>query len=457
MLVYFRAENFRSIKEPIELDLRAAPRLRRLKGHVRTPIEKDKSLKVLKSAVLYGANASGKSNVLKAIRAAQLMVTGHVHPNSPVSFEPFILTEDIEEESSFYFEYVYANYFYGFGIRFNNERILEESLTELNELSDLGTCVYSRKYIGSEEYQIESTFTENTSAISTEEKREFAFLIKYTPKNRLFLSECEERGGFKKLKDIGLYANITYNFLRYSLFVIFPETKFEGLLQKTPHTDKGVTNFTELLKLFDTGVEAFARVEVDATIFPADVIAAAQKQMRDSLQHFTSFIYDKNEYCVEIDENHKRFYYRINAIHKLPSGENIELALNQESDGTLRLLDLLPTITQEDFGGQPFTFLIDEFDRSLHPNLAKAFLNLFLNSEHSDNDNQLIATTHEAELLDNDLLRRDEIWFVQKEWDSASRLYCLNDYSTRFDKDIHKAYLSGKFGAVPILMDEFKK
>lgn len=452
MLVYFRAENFRSIKEPIELDLRAAPRLRRLKGHVRTPA-KDKSLKVLKSAVLYGANASGKSNILKAIHFAQQMITGHLVPNTPISSEPFSLTVNVKEESSFYFEFALFDMCWCYGIRFNNERILEENLTVLSEARDF--CVFSREYSDSEEYKINLEYVDLVA--SKEERTEFEFLIKYTPKNRLFISECAERGGFEKLVKTGSYLYTAHSFFKSSLVVIFPETSFEGRFQDAPLITEKSKHFTELLSSFDTGVETFSRVKVDAAIFPSTVFDTVRQKIGDNMQSFASFNYQNQEYIVGPDDNGKLSFYKIYAVHKLPSGETIDLELNKESDGTLRLLDLLPTITQQAVADMSFTFLIDEFDRSLHPNLAKAFLNLFLNSELSDNDNQLIATTHEAELLDNDLLRRDEIWFVQKEWDSASRLYCLNDYSTRFDKDIHKAYLSGKFGAVPILMDEFKK
>jgi AAA15 family ATPase/GTPase len=453
MLVYFRAENFRSIKEPIELDLRAAPRLRRLKGHVRTPSKDDKSLKVLKSAVLYGANASGKSNVLKAIHFAQEMVTGHVIPNTPIVSEPFSLTDNVESDSSFYFEFVAEDQLWGFGIRFNAERIKEESLTIYLNSGD--TSVYSRKHVESEEYQLVSSLTDGY--LSDSEKTEFEFLIKYTPKNRLFISECEERGGFKKLEKLGGVIGTAFQFISHSLIFIFPETKFRGLYLKDKPNKKVMIQLTQLLSNFDTGVEGITQIAIEESFFPEHVMKPILENAHTRSETSISFYYENKQYYASIDREKKWSFFRINTLHNLPSGKKTQLELNQESDGTLRLLDLLPTASEGAISDLPFTFLIDEFDRSLHPNLAKAFLNLFLNSEHSDNDNQLIASTHEAELLDNDLLRRDEIWFVQKEWDSASRLYCLNDYSTRFDKDIHKAYLSGKFGAVPILMDEFKK
>ncbi|NQZ11968.1 MAG: AAA family ATPase [Algicola sp.] len=451
MLVYFRAENFRSIKEPIELDLRAAPRLRRLKGHVRTPAN-DKSLKLLKSAVLYGANASGKSNILKAIRFAQQMVTGHVIPNAPIASEPFALTENVTEESSFYFEFVLVETVFGFGIRCNEERILEENLIAYTETEDL--CLYSRTHIDKENYQIETSFFDKES---TAEKIELEFLIKYTPKNRLFILECEERGGFDKLPTIGTNIQNVYIFFQHYLIIIFPETKSGDFYHSLYNKKETTTQLSNLLNSLDTGVAGFTHIQISSSLFGASVISQAHEKLLNNKELLISFHHENKQYYATLDSDKKISFFRIKTVHKLPSGTNAQLELTQESDGTLRLLDLLPIISEEAIDKQATTFLIDEFDRSLHPNLAKAFLNLFLNSEHSDNDNQLIVSTHEAELLDNDLLRRDEIWFVQKEWDSASRLYCLNDYSTRFDKDIHKAYLSGKFGAVPILMDEFKK
>ena len=108
MLIYFSVDNFRSINEPIELNLKAAPRLRRLKSHVRTPIDKDEKLKVLKSGVIYGANASGKSNIIKAIDYAKRLITGETE----LSFCPrlrnsyFALNGDVNNERSFNFEFL---------------------------------------------------------------------------------------------------------------------------------------------------------------------------------------------------------------------------------------------------------------------------------------------------------------------------------------------------------------
>ena len=456
MLVYFSAENFKSIKEPIELDMRAAPRLRRLKSHVRTPA-KDKKLKVLKSAVMYGANASGKSNIIKAINFARKMIVEHQAPDKPIDFEHFRLTAEPSEVSSFYFEFVVADDHMGFGVEFNGERILKESLLLLREQEEL--CLYNREYVSEEHYYIDGlliveNLNDNEQVLT--DKKELALLAKYTAKNRLFVCECEERNVFAKLKLLTSAICNAYNYFKCCLVIVFPGTKFAGIFDVI-NNKHGVIEqgLDKILCQFDTGLSGLKSEVIDIASFPQELI----KELNTNLELGKS---------MQLQHNGKEYYalraiegeltmYSLQSVHKLLSGIEIQFDLENESDGTLRLLDILPLVLARASEIANRTFIIDEFDRSLHPNLAKSFVDLFLNSEHSQDNNQLIVSTHEAELLDNDLLRRDEIWFVQKEWDFSTKLYSLNDYSTRFDKDIHRAYLDGKFGAVPMLMENFRK
>ena len=120
------------------------------------------------------------------------------------------------------------------------------------------------------------------------------------------------------------------------------------------------------------------------------------------------------------------------------------MELTEESDGTRRLLNLIPALHN------PCVYFIDEIDRSLHPILVKEFLGFFLKS-CGGVSRQIIVTTHESNLLDQDLLRRDEIWFAEKDQTAATRLYSLLDFKVRNDRDIRKGYLQGRFGAVPYL------
>jgi hypothetical protein len=123
------------------------------------------------------------------------------------------------------------------------------------------------------------------------------------------------------------------------------------------------------------------------------------------------------------------------------------LELAEESDGTRRLLNLIPALLNQQ---TPRVYVIDEIDRSLHPMIVKEFLEFFLKSRGCGSC-QIIVTTHESNLLDQDLLRRDEIWFAEKDQTAATRLYSLLDFKVRNDRDIRKGYLQGRFGAVPFL------
>jgi hypothetical protein len=122
--------------------------------------------------------------------------------------------------------------------------------------------------------------------------------------------------------------------------------------------------------------------------------------------------------------------------------------LDDESDGTRRLLDLLPALHQMQKQGG--VYFVDEIDRSMHPILVRRLVEFFLAS-CGESPGQLMFTTHESSLLDLDLLRRDEIWFAEKDYEQATRLYSLADFKVRNDLEIRKHYLQGRFGAIPFL------
>lgn len=129
---------------------------------------------------------------------------------------------------------------------------------------------------------------------------------------------------------------------------------------------------------------------------------------------------------------------------------NILFDLREESDGTVRILDLLEIL----LSGKGKTYVIDELDRCLHPSLTYKFVDAFFQAASKENI-QLIVTTHESRLMDFDLLRRDEIWFVDKRKSGESDLYSLEEYNARFDQKIDKAYLEGRYGGVPIFSTIF--
>jgi hypothetical protein len=140
----------------------------------------------------------------------------------------------------------------------------------------------------------------------------------------------------------------------------------------------------------------------------------------------------------------------VEAAHEHGSGGTVALNLADESDGTRRLLDLLPALYR--LKTNKSTFIIDEIDRSMHPMLVWEILSFFLTSTYNSRS-QMIVTTHESNLLDLGLLRRDEIWFAEKDAQASTHLYSLSDFNVRKDLEVRKHYFQGRFGAVPFLGD----
>jgi len=147
-------------------------------------------------------------------------------------------------------------------------------------------------------------------------------------------------------------------------------------------------------------------------------------------------------------EKGKNIVKKVVAEHINNSGKKVSFDLDEESDGTQRLLDFIPAFDGVLQG--EVAFIIDEIDQSLHPALLKALVEKLMKDETTKG--QLIFTTHESNLLDLDIFRQDEIWFAEKEKKSSStQLYSLSDFKPRYDLDIRKGYLKGRFGAIPFL------
>jgi len=466
MLVYFSVENFRSFKEEVVLDMRTAPRLRRLSHHVSRPLSKEKQLSVLKGGIVYGANASGKSNLVKALKFVQNSVLNSNKTQNGIKPEPFKLTQTINEESKFYIEFTSFNERYGYGFSLNRENVTNEYLYLLS--NEKQVCVFERTYDSqSDSYDITSQI-DKFIFVSTEEQSEqdkmdesqiseFLLLIKYTTNNSLFISEAIDKKLEKKIPLIRHLLRPMFYFFKYKLTVIFPDTLYGGITRDVRENHDGKPEYAKLLTKFDTGVSDIHSEKVDPNSLPLFIVEAAKQQLKT--RNFYSMEYKGVRYGFECDESDSLLISKVVTSRKISESKAVTFDLEEESDGTCRLLDLLPAMSSRNKSDPEAgkVYVIDEFDRSLHPNIAKELISLFFNGPATHDEDQLIATTHESNILDNKLLRRDEIWFVQKEDDQSSILYSLNDYNERFDKDLRKAYLSGTYGAVPFIMTDYKR
>lgn len=461
MLIYFSVENFRSIKSKVELDMQPAPRMRRHKNHVVDLKHKNK-LKALRSAVMFGANASGKSNIIKAIEFAQNLIVKGTSQKNGIPVEPFKLAPEQNKISSFCFEFVISDRYYVYRFDLSSKKVESESLYYIDGEDEL--CVFNR-YSEDEQFYFETDYTQLHD--NKDEIASFKSLMKFTNDNQLFLNELIEKVAYEKFDDsIGINIFYPTMFFKNKLVVIFPTTRYAGIVSDLNSKDHH--QYESALKAFDTGIESISSKKVPCSNFSDDIVNSLKEELDDlpeGAAPYINFELNDNQYTASYDpdDNDEFVIHTALAEHEVIDGKNVMFDISDESDGTRRLLDLLPaicsanesTIEYENMASR--TYIIDEFDRSLHPNLSRAFLAKFLSCEVSLSKDQLIVTTHEDALLDNDLLRRDEIWFVQKEYDSSTHLYSLNDYAPRFDKNIQSDYLSGKFGSVPYIMSSYIK
>ena len=244
------------------------------------------------------------------------------------------------------------------------------------------------------------------------------------------------------------------NWFEEDLILIAPHTPV-GSLAKVLQANPDLTRFAgDFLKSSSTGV---GHLQVDQAEIDEDELRRSlpdyvvRQAMDPSAQPANGpLVFASGDGNVELVVE-KGHFYRLSvwAAHATQAGTSIPLDLTQESDGTRRLLNLIPAL--HELQKRDVTYFVDEIDRSMHPILVRNFLDFFLKS--SSGPRQLIVTTHESNLLDLDLLRRDEIWFAEKDRAGATRLYSLVDFEIRKDSEIKEHYLQGRFGAIPFLGD----
>nr|MCU0447848.1 AAA family ATPase [Microscillaceae bacterium] len=233
------------------------------------------------------------------------------------------------------------------------------------------------------------------------------------------------------------------------LVIVFPHYTYRGLVLDLMNNTQVIDMFCNFLTLFNTGISGVEIQDEDVenldlpNHLKKEIISGMQKQSIGTIE------LAKKSYFVFKNEFNEIKYYKLMTKHYLKSThEAVLFEVEDESDGTQRLFDLIPVLIN--LVNKECVFLVDELDRSLHANLARTLIEVFLKNSQ-DVDSQLIATTHESHLLDLDLLRRDEIWFVEKNKAGESKLYSLEEFQPRYDKEIRKDYLVGRYGAIPFI------
>jgi AAA15 family ATPase/GTPase len=404
----------------------------------------EQGLQVLRTAAVYGANGAGKTNLVKALSFLKRLVTKGIGPKKKIPINRFRLKEQsAKNPAKFVIDFLQNNVHYSYGIVLDDSSVLEEWL-------------YCTKPNGRETKLFERTTDENGepnidfgAQLKKESGEDFLeFLAKGTRKEQPFISEAESRN-LKQTQPV-------IDWFREKLAIISVEPIYRPL-QVRLHEDKNFADdLGKFLKAAGTGIESVVTKseELDFKRHLPDMPESTRQEILNDLNGKINVVIGgqrlDDEFLVIRGTREKPEILKLQTVHKSTNGESVTFSFSEESSGTKKLMHLFPaliSLTQEDK-----VYVIDELDRSMHPLLSRAFLKTFLQADNKKS--QLIFTTHEECLLDLDIIRRDEVWFVQKDENTnASKCYPLTDYKVRPDLEIRKGYLNGRFGAIPFFSD----
>jgi len=407
MLLEFRVENYKSFKEDILFTMEAAAD----KKHLNNLTDTGK-FRILKTSVIYGANASGKTKLIEAVGLMGAFVrNSHAHlSNTRLSYHPFAF-DDISKSSPtcFQIKFLKNDVLYDYSFSYNSTEIVKESL-----------YFYPKGKV---------------AAIFERNGQEFNF-VKEKGKQKL-LSE--------RVKKESLYLSVAHQF-NYSPV----KEAFEWLtndLLVLLGTDSGRSLDVLIDKMI---VDPKFRERVNRAFRIADLgIISVKDKGRISRRPEKDVYYPEPQLAFEIED----IWVDHTTVGR--DGKNItaELPLCQESSGTIQFISTIGSVIDALELGS--TLVVDDIDVNFHHELCKWILGLFHDTEENPKGAQLIFNTHDVELMDLDEIRRDQVWFTDKDWETGiSSLRSLSEYKERNDRDIRRSYINGRYSAKPFISTE---
>jgi AAA15 family ATPase/GTPase len=415
MLLDFQVANYRSFRSPARLNLASSNYDSSLPGNVipdKLPgIAKDQ---FLRGAAIYGANASGKSNLIRAIFDLQVLVRrSHAFElGSAMPFSPFKLDQDSGNKPTlFAIRFVAQGIRYHYQLAHNAERVLEESLSAFPK--------------GKEQLWFHRQWDEelNKEFYSPEASEHFNLRksdMESTKRNSLFLSTAANLNHLK-LAPVYSWFRDTLNVI--NLGIDSDHLDFSRTLDRL-ESDK--SKLIRFLKNADLGI---GDIRVRKNPLPPVVLKNLPPEMRKGEPHRVS----------------------VEMLHLGESGQGIFFPYEDESSGTQRYFDLIGPWLDLVENGQ--VLFLDELETSLHPLLTRKLIQLVMNPTINKKNAQIIFATHDPLLMDITLLRRDQIWLTEKTWEGDSILYALTEYEKPPGKreSLVRGYLSGRYGGIPYI------
>lgn len=423
MLIEFKFGNFRSFRDEAVLSMEAMGL-----GRLKNCLISYNSMKLIPSVAIYGKNGGGKSNVIRAFWLAVQFIKNAQrtqHENAKIPVKPFLLNDYSKDEPTFFeFTYVLDNVKYIYGFSATKEKIFSEYL--YHSPKGQKATVFTRT---------EQKFT------FTEEKAKRKLISEAVAPNQLFFSvactmnDADCMRAMKWFRDYVFfsrdYADIPEQLLEYS-------------------NDKNMlAAISGYAKAADLGIEKMEFEFKDEVVKDFESEKNIPEEIRFALTAFMQNLKENSNISeIGLQKSEVRATSYHNGINKSGIKTSFTLDLSDESDGTRKLMSIAPAI--ESVLNNGGIVLVDELEKELHPMLVNYIVAKFQSKTSNPNGAQLIFTTHNTELLNMELMRKDQLYFADKNRkDGASELYSIGDFSTKTADNIRKGYLAGKYGATP--------
>ena len=441
MLIKISVENFKSFDQLTELTMVSSSKIQSLEEHK----IKIRGTTLLKNAVVYGANASGKSNLIEFFSFFKSCLTDGM----PIDYSRYFCKtrqENETRESSFEIQFSIngAFYAYGFSAILSQRQITAEWLYELHTKNP-PKLIFERCKDG-------VLNTEGLNLGKTDLNRMNTYKEDFEGNTTiLFLAEMNRNKKHSERSKLLVFKKV-YSWIQNNIIVFKPNDPITNFEYYYDH--ESLEQINQLIETFDTGITSVRIEEISFDELkhnlPQEVFIEVMARLKQKLteapdvHHRMSMRSETSFFSIEVAENEEP---RITTIRSQHGKSFFDFAFEDESDGTRRLFDLLDMLLIQN---ENVVFVVDELERSLHPKLTQHFLKQF-SQRHAKHQIQLLFTTHEASILDQDMFRRDEIWFVERSAENTSSIYSLDRFKERYDKKLSKAYLEGRYGAIPVL------
>lgn len=442
VLLRYIVSNFKSIGYPIEFSMLPTEKSSD-ERFLKTIKTRAGEWKVLCRGGFFGPNASGKTSFIESIAFARDYIVDGQKSGKGTGTNPFRGNiEELKGISLFQFMFYLQGEVYEYGFSLDRKQVHEEWLMQMTktEFVPLFTRVTDEK--GKTGIDITSKFAQKNS-----KDRDLAEVLKNSiqenQKNQLFLYKLYENGVKKAEKIVTWFKGIQ---------VIFPGTKIQALPIRMNVNEELRAFIEKMLNKMDTGVYkiSVANDEIDFHEF-AEKLDLSKEIIEDIEEIKNGIVNFAGKYFVFAEKNKKTSLVQLKFEHHLHD-KPVQFDIDEESDGTQRLLDLLPMLFM--VGQNSSIYFIDEIDRSLHTKLSQFLLDEFA-AGIEDGCNQIIFTAHDINLINLHSFRQEEIWFIEKNSQGESMLKPFSNFEVKEGQDTLKAYLSGRFGAVPWIRREY--